>query len=103
MRKTDLQAANRLIGFWLGCGCRGGPSWGGRRRDELDREPVIVDLIDRPHDLLGMPRHADLAAGVAGIEQPEEPGAASVVEALVGLGEQPTGPIQRIILAPTMP
>jgi len=41
----------------------------------------------------------DLALGIAGGQKPEELGAALVVEAFVGLGEEPADPIQRIGLA----
>ena len=38
------------------------------------------------------------ASGIAGVEQPQQVRAASVVEALIGLGEQPPGPVERVVL-----
>ncbi len=52
-------------------------------------------FVDRPDDFLGVPGGADLAARVAGIEQPCQSCPASVIEALVGLGEQSSVPVQR--------
>jgi hypothetical protein len=37
--------------------------------DELVGEFGVLDLVDRPDDLLGVPRGADLAAGIAGPEK----------------------------------
>jgi len=44
-----------------------------------------------------MPRHLHVPVGVTGTEQPDELVVAAVVEAFVGLGQQPAGPIQRVI------
>jgi hypothetical protein len=46
-----------------------------------------------------MPGGADLTAGVAGIEEPEELGLAAFVEAFVALGEQPPRSVERVVLA----
>jgi hypothetical protein len=62
-----------------------------------------VVLIDRAADFLGVPGSAHLALRIAGIEQGDQPGAASVVEELVGLGEQPAGPVERVVLVASVP
>ena len=54
-------------------------------------------VIDRPDDLFGVPGHPDLAAGIAGLEEPGELGPAPVIQAFVGLGESPPGPIQQVV------
>ena len=69
-----------------------------RRVDELGGEGGVVMLVDRADDLLGVPGRADLASRVAGVEQTEELGAATVVEAFVGLGEQPAAAVERVVL-----
>src|SRR5690606_23730181 len=66
--------------------------------DELAGE-ARVDVVDATHGLLRMPRGAGLAPGIAGVEQSEQLGAALVVEPFVGLGQQPAGPVERIVLA----
>jgi hypothetical protein len=53
--------------------------------------------VTRP---IGVPRHAHLAVRVAGVEEPDQLGAAVVVESFVGLGQQPTASVERIVLAP---
>lgn len=45
-----------------------------------------------------MPREADLAAGVAAFEESGELGAAVVVEAFAGLGEQSSRSVERVVL-----
>ena len=67
--------------------------------DELESQGGIVVVIDRADDFLCVPRRADLAARIAGSEQTDELRSSPVVEALVGLSEQSTAPIQRIVLA----
>ena len=46
-----------------------------------------------------MPGHADFAAWIAGLEEADELGPAVVVEAFVGLREEPPAPVQRVVLA----
>ena len=50
-----------------------------------------------------MPRVADFTAGVARVEEAEQLRAAVVVETFVGLGQQASTPIQRIVFAAPMP
>ena len=56
-------------------------------RHELFGEGGIVDGVDRPEDFLGVLRHADLAVGVASLQEAQQLGPATVGEAFVGLGE----------------
>jgi hypothetical protein len=42
-------------------------------------------------------------AGIAGVEQTQQLGAAAVIEAFIGAGEQPAGPVERIVLAAPVP
>ena len=65
--------------------------------DELEREARVEVVVDRPPDFLGVPRHAHLAVRVAGVEEPDQLGAAVVVESFVGLGQQPTASVERIV------
>lgn len=46
--------------------------------------------------------HADLAVRVVGLEKGGELGVAAVVEAFVALGDQPAGPVERLVLATPM-
>jgi hypothetical protein len=55
--------------------------------DELEGEIGVLVVVDRPDDLIGVPGGADLVAGIAGIEQAEEPAASPVIEPFAGLGE----------------
>jgi hypothetical protein len=57
-----------------------------------------VVVIDRADDLLGVPSGAHFAPGIAGIQQAQQLRASTVVEAFVGAGEQPAGPVERIVL-----
>ena len=54
------------------------------------------------HDFFHVPCRAHPAAGVAGGEEPEQLGAAVVVEAVIGSGQQPPSAIQRIAFAGAM-
>src|ERR1019366_3061713 len=47
--------------------------------------------------------HANLAAWVARLEETEQLGAALVVESLVGLGEQASAPIERVVFSSSVP
>jgi hypothetical protein len=67
--------------------------------DELAGEFGVGDLVDRPDDLLGVPGHAHVAPRIASVEQAPQLGFAAVVEALVGLGQQPPGPVERVVFA----
>jgi hypothetical protein len=49
-----------------------------------------------------MPGGAHLAAGVAGFEEAAQLRVAAFVEPFVRLGEQPAGPVQRVVLAAPM-
>ena len=60
---------------------------GAEAGNEVDSEVGVGVVIDRPDDFFGVPGHADLAARVAGLEQPDELVAAGLVEAFVGSGE----------------
>jgi hypothetical protein len=62
---------------------------GGRRPafDESGGEIGVVVVADAGHDLLAVPHRADLAVGVAGVEQPQQFGAAPVVKTFVGSGQ----------------
>jgi len=71
--------------------------------DELHGELRVVVVVDGAHHLFGVPGQADLASGVTGGEESRELGLALVVEALVGLGEQTTAPVERVVLAPSVP
>lgn len=57
--------------------------------DEGDGEVGVVVVVDAADHLLGMPRGADLAPGIAGREQPEQLRSALVLKTFVGAGEQP--------------
>ena len=57
--------------------------------DELEREVGVVVVIDRADNLLRVPRRAHLVAGIAGIQQAEQPAAATGIESLIRAGEQP--------------
>ena len=46
-----------------------------------------------------MPGHAHLATRVAGFEQPHQLVFAAFVERLVGLGQQASGPVERVVFA----
>lgn len=48
--------------------------------DELDRQVGIIDVVDAADGLLGAPGGADLAAGIAGVEDAQQ----------LTLGETPT-------------
>ncbi|CAN5571255.1 hypothetical protein BH24ACT4_BH24ACT4_20650 [soil metagenome] len=50
-----------------------------------------------------MPGHANLALGAAGLKEPEQLRLAVLVETLMGGGEQPSTPIQRVIAVPAVP
>ncbi len=63
---------------------------------------VGVDIVDAPHSLLGMPRRTDRAVWVTGVEKAQQLRAALLVEAFVDLGQQPRGPIQRVVSATSM-
>jgi hypothetical protein len=67
--------------------------------DELGGEVRVGDVVDGADDLLGVPGHAHLAVGVAGVEQADEAGVAPIVEAFVRLGQQAAGPTQRVVLS----
>ncbi len=67
--------------------------------DEGDGQVGIVVVVYGTDYFLGVPGGADLAVGVAGVEQTQQLGAALVVEAFVGLGQQSAGPVERIALA----
>ena len=71
--------------------------------DVLVGDGRVGDLVDRAGDLLGMPCHLDLTAGITGTQQPDQSGVAGLVETFMGLGQQPPGPIQRIVLAAPTP
>ena len=58
-----------------------------------------VDVIEAAEYFFGVPRQADVAAGIAGGEQTAELGVAGFAEALVGRNQQPARPPQRVILA----
>ena len=56
----------------------------------------VVDGVDASDGHLGVQGETDLAAGVAGFEQRDQLGAALVVEAFIGAGEQAAGTIERV-------
>lgn len=66
--------------------------------DEAEREVGVVMVVDAAHDFLRVPRHADLASWVAGLQQADELGATPLVEAFVGLGQQAPRPVERVRL-----
>src|SRR3546814_7357179 len=55
-------------------------------------------VVEPAQGLLRVPRHAHLALGVTGLEEPEELLVALVVETFVALGEQSSRSIQRVVL-----
>ncbi len=71
----------------------------------LAQQPVqqvgvgVGDVVDGSYDLFGVPGVADLAVWVAGGEQAEQLGLSVFVETLMGLGQQASGSIERIMLA----
>lgn len=58
----------------------------------------IRDVVELMHGLFGVPAHAHFSLGVTGLEEPDELRLALFVETLVGLGEQPAAPIERVVL-----
>ena len=70
--------------------------------DELGGQIRVGDGVDRSHNLLGMPRGADLAVRVAGAEETQQLGAPLGVEPFVGLGQQPPTSVEGIVLAASM-
>src|SRR5690606_19917042 len=70
--------------------------------DELEADVGIGVVVDLADDLLGVPRHAHLALGVARLEQPHELLPTAIVEAFVSSGEEPAGPVERVVLAAPM-
>ena len=67
--------------------------------DELDSRLRVADRIDRPHDFLRVPRVADLAFRVAGLEQPDQLQVRLAVETLMADGHQLARSIERIGIA----
>src|SRR5690606_39610803 len=59
----------------------------------------VLDRVDAADGLLRMPCEPDIASGVARREEPEKLRLAAVIESLMGLGEQPTGSIERVVAA----
>lgn len=70
--------------------------------DEVPGDGRVVDVVDAPDGFLGVPGGADFAVGVAGGEQTAQLGLGAVVKALVCLGEQPPGAVERVSLAATV-
>jgi hypothetical protein len=64
------------------------------------RVGVGIDLTDH---LFGVPRRFHLTPRVPGSQQTQQFVAAPVVEPFVGFGQQPSDPIQRIVLVAPMP
>ncbi len=75
----------------------------GEAGHELQRHSGIVDVIYRADDLFLVPCRADLAPRVAGVEEPHELPTTLVVEAFVGLGQQPPVPVERVALVAPVP
>lgn len=69
---------------------------------ELECNDGIGVVIDRPDDLLRVPRRADLASRVAGFEQPDELRPSLVIEAFISLGEQPSRSVEGVVLVPAV-
>jgi hypothetical protein len=70
---------------------------------EIDGQVGIVVVVYGSHHFLGVPGGAHFSVRVAGVEQAEQAGAVMVVEAFVGLGQQPPAPVERIALTAPMP
>ena len=68
--------------------------------DEGDGQIGIGVLVEAADHFCGVLRHADLAAGIAGVEQAEQRGAAMVVEPFIGLRQQPPAPVEGMSLRP---
>src|SRR5690606_8419470 len=62
-------------------------------------EVGVADLVERANYLLGVPGGADLASGIAGVEQAEQLRAATVIESFVDHGEQSPGSVERVVFA----
>ncbi len=62
-----------------------------------------VDPVDAPYRFLRVPGGAHFAVGVTGIEETTQPGLTAVADPLMRSGEEPPYPIQRVILAASMP
>ena len=61
------------------------------------------DPVDAPYRLFRVPGCAYLPVGVTGIEETTQPCLTPVADPLMGGGEEPPYPIQRVILASSMP
>ena len=70
---------------------------------ELEGHAGVGVVVDGADEFLGMPGGAYVAVGVAGLEQAEQLGAALVLEAFIGLGQKPAGPVEGVGLAAPMP
>ena len=57
---------------------------------------MAVDLTD---DFFGVPRGIHFTSRVTGCEQTQQLGAARLGETLIGFGQQPSDPIQRVVFA----
>ena len=62
-----------------------------------------VDPVDASYRFLCVPGGAYLPVGVTGIEESTQPGLTAVADPLMSGGEEAAYPIQRVILAASMP
>ena len=71
--------------------------------DGIGAEFGVGDVIDASQGLVGVPGQADLAFGVACIEQSPQPDPPVVGDALRGRHEQFADPVQRVVFAAAVP
>ena len=62
----------------------------------LESEGGAVDLVDAPDGFLRVPGCAHFAVGVTSVEESTQPGLTAVADLVVGGGEEPPYPIQRV-------
>ena len=68
-----------------------------------ESEGGTFDPVDAPYGFLGVPGGAYLPVGVTSVEESTQPCLTAVADPLVGGGEEAAYPIQRVILASSMP
>src|SRR5687767_12321002 len=74
------------------------PAGPGRDARPTPRRVGVGVAVELANDLLRVPRGADFPVGIAGLEEPDKPRAAAVIETFVGLGQQPTATVERVVL-----
>ena len=68
-----------------------------------ESEGGTVDPVDASYRFGCVPGCADFAVGIASVEETTQPGLTAVADPLMSGGEEAAYPIQRVILAASMP